>query len=37
LKLADVVVVDIQLDYAKNELGNVRNGHVEMDCPGRIL
>jgi hypothetical protein len=30
LKLADVVVVDIQLDYAKNELGNVRNGHVEM-------
>ena len=30
LKLADVVVVDIQLDYAKNELGNVRNGQVEM-------
>lgn len=30
LKLADVVVVDVQLDYAKNELGNVRNGHVEM-------
>ncbi|HPE07193.1 MAG TPA: nucleotide sugar dehydrogenase [Smithellaceae bacterium] len=30
LKLADVVVVDVQLDYAKNELGNVRNGQVEM-------
>jgi UDP-N-acetyl-D-glucosamine dehydrogenase len=32
LKLADVVVVDVQLDYAKNELGNVRNGHVEMNA-----
>lgn len=30
LKFADVVVVDVQLDYAKKELGNVRNGHVEM-------
>lgn len=30
LKLADVVVVDVQLDYMKNELGNVRNGQVEM-------
>ncbi len=30
LKLADVVVVDVQLDYAKNELGNTRNGQVEM-------
>jgi len=30
LKFADVVVVDVQLDYAKNELGNVRNGQVEM-------
>ena len=30
LKLADVVVVDVQLDYAKSELGNVRNGQVEM-------
>ncbi|MGD0233436.1 MAG: UDP binding domain-containing protein [Syntrophorhabdales bacterium] len=30
LKLADVVIVDIQLDYAKNEIGNVRNGQVEM-------
>lgn len=30
LSLADVVVVDVQCDYAKNELGNVRNGHVDM-------
>ena len=30
LCLADVVVVDVQLDYLKNELGNVRNGQVEM-------
>ncbi|MGD0232624.1 MAG: nucleotide sugar dehydrogenase [Syntrophorhabdales bacterium] len=30
LRWADVVVVDVQLDYAKNELGNVRNGQVEM-------
>jgi nucleotide sugar dehydrogenase len=30
LGLADAVVVDVQLDYAKNELGNVRNGHVDM-------
>ncbi len=32
LKLADVVVVDVQLDYMKNELGNVRNGQVEMNA-----
>jgi nucleotide sugar dehydrogenase len=32
LKFADVVVVDVQLDYAKNQLGNVRNGHVEMSA-----
>ncbi len=32
LKLADVVIVDVQLDYAKNELGNVRNGQVEMNA-----
>ncbi|MRR14827.1 MAG: nucleotide sugar dehydrogenase [Deltaproteobacteria bacterium] len=32
LKFADVAVVDVQLDYAKNELGNVRNGHVEMSA-----
>ncbi len=30
LRLADVVIVDVQLDYAKNELGNVRNGQVDM-------
>ena len=30
LCFADCVIVDVQLDYAKNELGNVRNGHVEM-------
>lgn len=30
LSLADVVIVDIQLDYIKNDLGNVRSGHVEM-------
>ena len=32
LKFADVVVVDVQLDYAKNNLGNVRTGHVEMSA-----
>ena len=32
IKFADVVIVDVQLDYAKNELGNVRNGHVEMNA-----
>jgi len=32
LKHADVVVVDVQLDYAKNALGNVRNGQVEMSA-----
>jgi nucleotide sugar dehydrogenase len=30
LKLADVVVVDIQCDYLKDELGNVENGHADM-------
>ncbi len=30
LQFADCVVVDVQLDYTKNELGNVRNGWVEM-------
>ncbi len=30
LKLADVVVVDVQCDYIKEELGNVRNGEAEM-------
>ena len=30
LALADVVIIDVQLDYIKKELGNVRSGHVEM-------
>ena len=32
LALADVVIVDVQLDYSKNALGNVRQGHVEMNA-----
>jgi UDP-N-acetyl-D-glucosamine dehydrogenase len=30
LKLADCVVVDVQCDYTKNELGNMRSGKAEM-------
>ena len=30
LKLADCVVVDVQCDYSKQELGNMRTGKVEM-------
>ncbi len=30
LKLADCVVVDVQCDYTKNDLGNMRSGKVEM-------
>ena len=30
LKLADAVVVDVQCDYLKEELGNVRNGRADM-------
>jgi nucleotide sugar dehydrogenase len=30
LKLADIVVVDIQCDYRKDELGNVERGHTDM-------
>jgi nucleotide sugar dehydrogenase len=30
LKLADVVVVDVQCDYVKADLGNVRNGQTDM-------
>jgi nucleotide sugar dehydrogenase len=30
LKLADCVVVDVQCDYTKQELGNMRSGRVEM-------
>jgi nucleotide sugar dehydrogenase len=32
LKLADVVVVDVQCDYIKDELGNVRNGQTDMEA-----
>ena len=30
LKLADCVVVDVQCDYTKHDLGNMRTGQVEM-------
>ncbi len=30
LKLADVVVVDIQCDYVKESLGNIRDGQADM-------
>ena len=30
LELADCVVVDVQCDYMKNDLGNLRTGEVEM-------
>ena len=30
LKLADCVVVDVQCDYTKHELGNMRTGRAEM-------
>jgi nucleotide sugar dehydrogenase len=30
LKLADVVIVDVQCDYLKESLGNVRSGQAEM-------
>jgi UDP-N-acetyl-D-glucosamine dehydrogenase len=32
LKFADVVVVDVQCDYLKESLGDVRNGWTEMDA-----
>lgn len=32
LKFADVVVVDVQCDYIKEELGNVRSGHTDMEA-----
>ncbi len=32
LKLADVVVVDVQCDYLKEDLGNVRTGHTDMEA-----
>jgi len=30
LELADVVVVDVQCDYSKNSLGNMKNGEADM-------
>ena len=30
LKLADIVVVDVQCDYLKNDVGNMRNGQADM-------
>lgn len=32
LKFADVVIVDIQCDYLKQSLGNVRDGRAEMEA-----
>ena len=32
LDLADVVVVDVQCDYHKNALGDVRDGHAEISA-----
>ena len=32
LALADVVVVDVQCDYTKHELGNMRTGEAEMSA-----
>ncbi len=32
LKLADCVVVDVQCDYTKHDLGNMRNGQAEMSA-----
>lgn len=32
LKLADCVVVDVQCDYSKNDLGNMRTGKVQMSA-----
>ena len=32
LKLADCVVVDVQCDYNKNDLGNMKTGKAEMDA-----
>jgi len=32
LTLADIVVVDVQCDYLKESLGNVRSGRTDMDA-----
>lgn len=37
LKMADVVVVDVQCDYHKNDFGNVRDGHAEIGALEKSL
>jgi nucleotide sugar dehydrogenase len=32
LKLADVLVVDVQCDYLKQDLGNLRSGHADISA-----
>ncbi len=32
LRLADVVIVDVQCDYIKNALGNLSDGHADMEA-----
>ena len=32
LKLADVLVIDIQCDFLKDELGNLRSGHADISA-----
>ena len=32
LKLADVLVVDVQCDFSKQDLGNLRTGHAEISA-----
>ena len=32
LKLADVLVLDVQCDFIKDDLGNLHSGHAEMDA-----
>jgi len=32
LKLADILVIDVQCDFMKQELGNLRSGHAEMSA-----
>ncbi|MCK4785282.1 MAG: GDP-mannose dehydrogenase, partial [Desulfobacteraceae bacterium] len=32
LKLADVLVVDVQCDYLKEDLGNLRSGHADINA-----
>jgi len=32
LKLADCVVVDVQCDFIKHKLGDMRNGHADMEA-----